>query len=265
MAGPNVEKVGGGGKAGRIGGASIAWVTLFGALIGVTSLIPIFPYVGGGGYVPLATPFAAIAPLLLGGWGGIVASIIGGVIGMFIAPAAYPLQVVDVIIGAAAPAVLVALMINDAKYWKVAVPLFIVIGIVGWLVPFYVPGDAGGFGNVPEPLYFLLAALYWVPSTIIAATPIGTRLIPRWVVSKDRKLRYGGVFLALLAAMFVWWLPWTRPYWYLFNFSAELGVATHVAYSWWVIVLSAITAVITIPIVEALERSGLPKVQGAIW
>jgi hypothetical protein len=44
-----------------------------------------------------------------------------------------------------------------------------------------------------------------------------------------------------------------------------LGVATHVAYSWWVPALSAITAIITIPIVEGLERSGLPKIAGAIW
>jgi hypothetical protein len=260
-----VEKVSSGRKTGRIGGASIAWVTLFGALIGVTSLIPIFPYVGGGGYVPLATPFAAIAPLLLGPWGGIIAAIIGGVIGMFIAPAAYPLQLVDVIIGAASPAILVALMIEGRRFWKVSVPLFIVIGIAGWLVPFYIPGAAGGFGRVPEPLYFILAALYWVPSTIIAATPLGTRLIPEWVRSNQRTQRYIGIFLAILAAMLVWWIPWTRPYWYLFNFSSELGVATHLAYSWWVVALSAITAVITIPIIEALERSGLPKIEGAIW
>jgi hypothetical protein len=265
MSEQQTEKVSGGRTGGRIGGASIAWVTLFGALIGVLSLVPIFPYVGGGGYVPLATPFAAIAPLLLGPIGGIVSAIIGGVIGMFIAPAAYPLQVVDVIIGAAAPAILVALMIKDNRYWKITVPLFVVIGIVGWLVPFYVPGVAGGFGKVPEPLYFIICALYWIPSTIIAVTPLGTRLIPQWVVSKKRSERYGGIFLAILAAMFVWWLPWTRPYWYLFNFSSELGVATHLAYSWWVPTLSAITAVITIPIVEALERSGLPKVEGAIW
>jgi hypothetical protein len=258
------EKVGRG-TVGRIGGASIAWVTLYGALCGVTSLVPIFPYVGGGGYVPLTTPFSAIAPLLLGPLGGVVAALIGGVIGMFVAPAAYPLQVVDVVLNAALPAFLVALMIRDDRLWKITVPLFIVVGIAGWLVPFYVPGAAAGFGRVPEPLYFIMAALYWVPSTIIAATPLGTRLIPRWVRSEKRGERYGGVFLAVVAAMFVWWLPWTRPYWYLFNFSAELGVATHIAYSWWVPALSAITAVITIPIVEALERSGLPKIQGAIW
>lgn len=264
MADKTTEKVSTGTKGG-IGGASIAWVTLFGALIGVTGLVPIFPYVGGGGYVPLATPLCAIAPLLLGPIGGIVAAVIGGVIGVFIAPAAYPLQVVDVIIGAASPAILTVLLVNGNKLWKVSVPLFIVVGIAGWLVPFYIPGAAAGFGKVPEPLYFIMAALYWVPSTIIAASPLGTRLIPRWVRSKNRAERYGGIFLALLAATFIWWLPWTRPYWYLFKFSAELGVATHVGYSWWVPALSAITAVITVPLVEALERSGLPKIEGAIW
>jgi len=258
------EKVSAGAK-GRIGGASIAWVTLYGALCGVLGLVPIFPYIGGGGYVPLTTPFCAIAPFLLGPVGGIVAAIVGGVIGMFIAPAAYPMQLLDVLLNAVLPAALVALMLEDKRWWKITVPLFIVIGVAGWLVPFYVPGAAAGFGKVPEPLYFIMAALYWLPSTIIAATPLGTRLIPKWVHSEKRPERYGGIFLAVLAAMFVWWLPWTRPYWYLFNFSAELGVATHIAYSWWVPALSAITAVITIPIVEALERSGLPKIEGAIW
>ena len=258
------EKVSAGAR-GRIGGAPIAWVTLYGALCGVLGLVPIFPYVGGGGYVPLTTPFCAIAPLLLGPLGGIVAAIVGGVIGMFIAPAAYPLQLVDVILNAALPATLVALMLKDDRLWKITVPLFIVIGIAGWLVPFYVPGAAAGFGKVPEPLYFIMAALYWIPSTIIAATPLGTRLIPKWMRSEKRTERYGGVFLVILTATFIWWLPWTRPYWYLFDFSAELGVATHVAYSWWVPALSAITAIITIPIVEAMKRSGLPKIEGSIW
>jgi hypothetical protein len=260
-----VEKVSGERKTGRIGGASIAWVTLFGALIGVTSLIPIFPYVGGGGYVPLATPFAAIAPLLLGPWGGIVAAIIGGVIGMFIAPGAYPLQLIDVIIGAALPALLTALMIHGNRFWKITVPLFVLIGIAGWLVPFYLPGEAGGFGRVPEPVYFLLTALYWIPSTIIALSPLGTRLIPKWVTEKKRTTRYAGIFLAILVALFVWWIPWTRPYWYAFNYTPEVGVATSIGYSWWIPAFSAITAIITVPIIEALERSGLPKIEGAIW
>ncbi len=258
------EKVSGGAR-GRIGGASIAWVTLFGALCGVTALVPIFPYVGGGGYVPLTTPLCAIAPLLLGPIGGIVAAVIGGVIGMFLAPAANPMGLIDVALTAVYPALLVALVVKNARLWKYTAPFFVLNGIAGYLVPFYVPGAAGGFGRVPEPLYFLLAGLYWIPSTVIVLSPLGTRLIPKWVLSRNRAERYGGIFLAVLVSLFIWWLPWTRVYWYAFHFSAELGVATHVAYSWWVVALSAITAVITIPLVEALERSGLPKIQGAIW
>src|SRR4030067_2096001 len=144
----------------QIGGVSIAWVTLFGALLGVTGLIPIFPYVGCGGYVPLTTPLSAIAPLLLGPVGGVVAALVGGVIGMFIAPAAYPLQVVDILLNAALPAFFVALMIRDDRLWKITVPLFIILGILGWLVPFYVPGAAAGFGSGPEPPSFFFAALF---------------------------------------------------------------------------------------------------------
>jgi hypothetical protein len=249
----------------RIGGVSIAWVTLYGALCGVTGLIPIFPYIGGGGYVPLTTPLAAIAPFLLGPVGGVASAIVGGVIGMLVAPAAYPLQLVDVALNVIVPACFVALMLSGNRSWKISIPLFIAMGALGWLVPFYLPGAAGGFGSVPEPLYFLLAGIYWIPSVIIAASPLGTRLIPGWVHSADRRRRALGIFLALLAALLVWWLPWTRPYWYLYGYSAELAVATHIAYSWWVPALSAISAVITLPIVEALERSGLPKISGAIW
>ena len=219
------------GSKSRIGGASIAWVTLFGALIGVAALIPVFPYVGGGGFVPLATPLCAIAPLLLGPIGGIVSAIVGGIIGMFIAPAAYPMQLIDVICVAAVPALFVALVLENGRLWKVTVPLFAVVGLAGYLVPFYIPGKAGGFGAVPEPVYFLLAAYYWIPSTIIAVTPLGTRLIPKWVRSRNRVERYGGIFLGVLAAMLVWWMPFTRPWWYVSNFSAELGVATHIGYS----------------------------------
>ncbi len=263
MAEKTSEKVGGG--KGRIGGALIAWVALYGALCGVTALVPIFPYVGGGGYVPLTTPLCAIAPLLLGPLGGLVAAIIGGFIGLFIAPAASPMGLIDVCLTAVYPALLVGLMLRNGRLWKFTVPFFILNGILGYLVPFYLPGAAGGFGRVPEPVYFLLAAFYWVPSTVIAAIPLGTRLIPQWIVSKNRVQRYGGIFLAVLVSLLIWWLPWTRVYWYAFNFSAELGVATHIAYSWWVVVLSLITAAITIPLVEALERSGLPKINGAIW
>jgi len=123
-------------KSMRIGGASIAWVTLYGALCGVTALIPVFPYVGGGGYVALSTMFSAMAPILLGGVGGVVAATIGGIIGMFIAPAAFPLQLVDVVLSGLLPALSVAIIIYASKRWSLAIAWCVVMGIFGTLFPF---------------------------------------------------------------------------------------------------------------------------------
>jgi len=248
-----------------VGPASVAWITLFGALIGVTALIPIFPYVGGGGYVPLATPFGAMAPMLLGPVGGITSSVVGGLIGMFLAPGAFPLGLVDVGLNTVLPAFLVSLIILNTRYWKVSVPVAVVIGLFGALFPFYIPGAAAGFDRPQEPLYTILASIYWLPSLIILATPLGTRMIPAWLVSGDRRLKYTGIFLAFLTAMWLWWNPWSKIYWYLFRYAPALGVATTIAYLWWIPALALVITIITMPLLEALGRSGLPKVGDALW
>lgn len=249
----------------KIGGASIAWVTLYGALCGVTALVPIFPYVGGGGYVPLQTIFSAIAPLLLGPLAGITAAVIGGLIGMFIAPAAFPLQLVDVILTGALPALYVSVAIHNDRWWKWGVPLAVLTGIFGFLFPFYVPGAAAGFGQPPQPTQFLLSGYYWIIPLIVLVTPLGRRIFPAWARSTDRKSRYLGIFLCYLTGMLLWWLPWSLPYWYVFKYEVALGIATYIGYTWWVPVFAAVTAVITIPLLEALSRSGLPKIKDSLW
>jgi len=249
----------------RARGPSVAWVTLFGALIGVTALVPIFPYVGGGGYVPLAVPFAAIAPFLLGPWGGVVASIIGGLIGMFIAPGGFPLGLLDVLLTTVLPAFFVALFANGERYWALNTLCIGAVAVMTLVFPYYLPGAAAGFETPPQPLYWALSAYYWLPPLLVAATPLGSRLVPGWLRGQDRGRRYLGIFVTVLASLLVWWLPWTRPYWYLFKYPAALAIATFIGYTWWVPVLSLITAVITMPLVEALARTGLPKVERALW
>jgi hypothetical protein len=250
----------------RIGGASIAWITLYGALCGVTSLIPVFPYVGGGGYVPLQTMFSAIAPILLGGVGGIVAATVGGVIGMFIAPAAFPLQLVDVVLTGTLPALVVMLMMNSHMRWLWAAIWCVVIGIFGTLFPFYVPGAAAGFATPANPVtYVLLVAYYWVIPLIILISPLGRKLVPEWIRGQDRKYKYIGLFITFICGLFTWFLPWSLPYWYVYAYAPAAGVATLIGYMWWVPLFSLVITIITVPLVEGLRRSGLPKVQGAIW
>ncbi len=253
-------------KSMRIGGASIAWITLYGALCGVTSLIPVFPYVGGGGYVPLQTMFSAIAPVLLGWTGGVVAATIGGIIGMFIAPAAFPLQLVDVFLTGTLPAFAVGLMINANRRWLWALIWCIVIGIFGTLFPFYVPGTAAGFAQPANPVtYFLMVAYYWLIPLIIILSRLGRLKAPEWIRGQDRKNKYIGLAVIFITGLYTWFLPWSLPYWYVYQYEPSVGVATLLGYMWWVPLFALAITVITVPLVEALRRSGLPKVQGALW
>jgi hypothetical protein len=250
----------------RIGGASIAWVTLYGALCGVTSLIPVFPYVGGGGYVPLQTMFSAIAPMLLGWWGGVAAATVGGVIGMFIAPAAFPLQLVDVFLTGTLPAFAVGLMMNANKHGLLAVIWCVVVGIFGTLFPFYVPGSAAGFAQPTNSItYFLMVAFYWLIPLLIVISPLGRKMMPEWVRGTDRKYKYIGIALTFITGLFTWFLPWSLPYWYVFQYEPSVGVATLLGYMWWTPLFALAITIITVPLIEALRRSGLPKIPGAIW
>jgi len=250
----------------RIGGASIAWITLYGALCGVASLIPVFPYVGGGGYVPLQTMFSAIAPILLGGVGGIVAATVGGIIGMFIAPAAFPLQLVDVILTGTLPAFAVMVMMDaNTRSW-LALAWSILVGVIGTVFPFYIPGSAAGFAAPASPVtYFLLVGYYWVIPLAIILSPLGRRLMPEWIRGQNRKFKYIGLGLTYITGLFTWFLPWSLPYWYVYQYEPSMGVATLIGYMLWVPLFSLAITIITVPLVEALRRSGLPKITGAIW
>jgi len=210
--------------------------------------------------------FSAIAPVLLGPVGGIVAATVGGVIGMFIAPAAFPLQLVDVILTGTLPAAVVALMINAHKYGLWAIIWCMLVGILGTLFPFYVPGAGAGFAQPANPVvYFLLVAYYWLIPLVILLLPLGRKSIPEWARSDERKTKYLGLTLAFILGLFTWFLPWSLPYWYVYQYEPSMGTATLIGYTWWVPLFALAIAVITVPLVEALKRSGLPKIPGALW
>ncbi len=245
----------------------IAWIAMYAAVCAATSLIPIFPYVGGGGYVPLGVPMAAIAPLILGPWGGTLAAFIGGLVGMFISPAAFPLGFIDVIITGTTPALFVGLSVNGNK--RVCYVLFLLFFISQAvcinIIPYYVPGPAAGFPSPPQPIYFGLTLWYWLPWIIIFASPLGFKVLPAWARSEDRRKRSIGIFLTSLMGMMCWFIPWGWPYWYFYSYPVELTMTVLVTYTWWVPVMTVIVTVIATPILEGLRRSGLPKIDLAVY
>lgn len=245
------------------GGASIAFIAVYAAITGALSLIPIFPYVGGGGFVPLSVVFAAIGPLILGPIGGIISAILGGFIGMFISPATFPLGPLDVLLTGTLPAVYPALAVNtdDNRYWILAILAWIGTGIFATVYPYMFPGIPGTEWN---PLVSILGAYYWLPWFIIILTPL-RKMIPEWARKEDRKYRYAGVFLVSLIGLMAWYLPWSLPYWQILNYTVEFGIGVHIAYTWWVPAMAIITTLISVPVIEAMMRSGLPRIPRSIW
>ena len=245
------------------GGASIAFIAVYAAITGALSLVPIFPYVGGGGFVPLSVVFAAIGPLILGPVAGVISAIIGGFIGMFISPATFPLGPLDVLLTGILPAFYPALVMatDDNKYWALAIIVWIGTGIFATVFPYIYPGIAG---TTWDPLVSILGLYYWLPWFIIILTPL-RQMIPEWARNPARNKRYAGVFLISLIGLMAWYLPWSLPYWLILNYTVGFGITVHIAYTWWVPTMAIITTLISVPVIEAMMRSGLPRIPKAIW
>jgi len=252
-----------------IAGTPIAWVAVYGALVGVTSLVPILPYAGGGGYWPLATPLAGIGTLILGPIGGIVAAFVGGIIGMFIAPGAFPLGIVDATLVVLIPAVFVAVALNmGSKKYKWAFLVWQILMTVSFFVAMYAyPGVVGGWPPVSTQSYFMTTLYYWLLPLIVLLSPIGTKYIYNWARDTDTKKRTAGLFLGTWMAMNAWYIsPSYWVYWILFAYpSPLLYLMSWGIYTWYMPLFAVLMTVITVPLSEALRRSGMAKPPDVIW
>jgi len=250
-----------------IGGTPIAWIAVYGALVGVTSLVPILPYAGGGGFWPLATPLACIAPLILGPAGGIIAAFVGGIIGMFIAPPAFPLGIIDAVSVVVLPAIFVALALNMKKAKWIFLAWQVIITAIFFVVMFVYPGVSGGWPPIATSSYFLATLYYWLLPIIVLLSPIGTKYIYEWTRSAQAKQRSIGVFLGSWMAMNAWFLsPSFWVYWILFAYpSPLLYLMAWGIYTWYMPIIAIIITLITVPITEALRRSGMARPQNVLW
>ncbi len=248
-------------------GTPIAWIAAYGALVGVTSLVPILPYAGGGGYWPLATPLATVAPLILGPIGGFIAAFVGGIIGMFIAPPAYPLGIVDAFFVTAMPAIMVGLALNTKKYWMYFLGVTLLATVVFFIVLFYYPGVSGGWAPVPIEMYIIGSLYYWLLPLAVLLSPIGTKYIYGWSRSTAVNQRFIGIFLGAWMGMNAWYItPSLWLYWILFEFpSALLYLMVWGIYSWYMPLFALIITFIAAPITEALRRSGMAKPPDVLW
>jgi hypothetical protein len=248
-------------------GTPIAWIAVYAALVGVTSLIPILPYAGGGGYWPLATPLACVAPLLLGPIGGIISALVGGIIGMFIAPPAYPLGILDATLITTFPAIFTGLALNMKKYWKIFLVVQVLSVVAFFVSLFSYPGLPGGWSGVSVEGFIAESLWYWLVPSIVLLSPIGTKYINDWARSDNARNRSIGIFLGAWMGMNAYYIsPAFWVYWILFEFpTALLYLMFWAIYTWYMVLFAVLITVITVPLAQALKKSGLARPKDAIW
>ena len=247
--------------AATIGGAPISWVALMGALLGGGTIIPLVYYIEGGGYHSLSYALIALNSCILGPYGGAVAAIIGGIIAMFLAPGAASGQLWSVLWDYAMPALMAGFIIN--RKWKWCLPVWIGGFIVYNTIPWYWPGPPA-FPNPPQPFYFLSG--WWDYLSIVWLLVLGRNIIPEWIRSDDKKkMAFALAFLHWTAAQMSHLWGWS--YWVtLFVMPPELvAIIQGFSVPWERAVLMVVSAIIGVPVLRALKRSGLRRIPTSAW
>jgi hypothetical protein len=248
-----------------IAGAPISWIALFAAVCAVTTLIPFYFYVTGGGYVSVASGlFMPLAGQVLGPWAGTIAAFVGGLIGMFIAPGGFPLGLVDVILSGAIFGLSAGLM---SKKWRWLFLIWWVINLaMVFLFPYRIPGGAGGFGAPEEPgytlswTYVLLAFVLW-----IILGPLTTNLLGKWAKhNSSLVLRTVSLFLIAYIARSSMQPMWSLPYYYIFEWPQDWAVVDN-----WVSIPTYVldwagTCVLALVVFPALWRAKFRRVPGSL-
>jgi predicted membrane protein len=249
-------------------GAPISWVALFGALIGALSIVPMLFYLSGGGYVSAGMIiFAPLAGIVLGPWAGFVAALIGGLIGMFLSPASYPLFIIDANLSGSFIALFWGLA-ADRKYAKFFVPWAVFWILFVWIVPYRnALGVDAQFGTPSEPAYTLSWLWAYAGLALLIVNALAGGFLWRWArdPASDRVRLFLGVLGVSFIACTSWMVPWIGVYNWRLGFPIE--TANAVNYGAWigyvVPIAVASSVVITLSIV-ALRRSGLRRMQNTL-
>lgn len=253
-------------------GTPIAWIAAYGALVGVTSFIPLLPYPGGNGYWPLAVVLASAGPLFLGPIPGIISAFVGGLIGMFIAPGAYPLGIFDAFQVATIPAIMVGLTLNSGpKKWVAIYAAVLAISVASFYTVLYVypcvPCLSGGWAPIDPSQYGSVIMYYWLLPAIVMLSPLGTKYIYNWARSSNTRNRFLGLFLGTWMGFNLFYLtPTFWSFWIIYQYPAALlWFQAAFVYVWYMPLFALLTTIIAAPIATALGKSGMAKPPYVIW
>ncbi len=193
---------------------------------------------------------------------------IGGLIALFIAPGAVggPNFPTSLAFDYFMLSILIGLFINGK--WKQMIPFWIGGVFFYIFIPWIWPGQVfvEGFGIVGPYAFWptFIAANWYDMSSIIMVVVFGTK-VPKWLRSDDRKTMFAAVIITVWATEIshlygwgIWALVVSSP--------AELiAILSAVAVPLERTVYSSVGALIGVPLLVALRKSGLRSIPNTAW
>ena len=182
-------------------------------------------------------------------------------IGLFIAPAAFPLGLVDVILVGGIQCLLGGLL---AKKWKTYLFAWWIFNLATvWIFPYRWPGHSQGFEN---PVGFAYIASYWwvilgfVLWLVYAYTNFGN-----WV-SKGKKIyqQFAAFIVASYVAITGMYGLYGQFYYYLLKYPIERTITENYLTAPLFIATAVIQGLVAALVFRAFWRTGLRKVPGSL-
>jgi uncharacterized membrane protein len=237
-----------------------AWVVLMAALVAAGGYVPVMPWIGGGGYTSLSYFIGGLCGFVLGPYVGFITGLLGTILGWLINPASAPTP--DSFIDTAALMALTCGLLAKGK-WKEAAAFYAIVNIVFCyvLMPFYIIPKFYGLAQfvTPSQVPLMYGENYMAFVMPLVALVLG-RFSLKAMRGSDERKRFVGVLIASIGGTGLWFPLWSGMgliEFFVFYPMELLLLAWGILYVWWTWLFAVIVAAITVPLLEALKRSGI--------
>ncbi|HJX24347.1 MAG TPA: hypothetical protein VJ574_08110 [Candidatus Bathyarchaeia archaeon] len=241
-------------------GVPISWIAIVGSLVGVGTLIQVeILFVAPvGDHFQLSTVLAPLVGLVLGPYGGFAAAILGGIIGMFLNPAAYYMGVGNIMdLGMAALAT--GWIINKKWHWTAI--MYVTMIVAYNIVPFYILNI---YTPPIDPAVHLAMWFYYAGFGFLLS--LGWNILPSWARSENP----GKLFVATWILTWIGVAPGHLLGWIAYDVLFSFPMALNVIVGATVmprqrLFILTVGALISSAVLIALRRTGLRKIPRAAW
>ncbi len=239
-----------------IDGAPVAYVVVLAAVIAALSFIPFSVVLASGGSFPMSEGVYPLVGWILGPIAGAVASGIGRLIGVFLAPHTAGVPVVSVL-GAVVGSLTAGVMAGKRKNWWI--PLTIVFIICLFLFAGRAVVQNGvGVGNA-----ILGSFLDW-SGVLLFVLPTRT-LFAKWIMDKNLTKVGAGIFLGTWMITGITHLVSATVTYFMFNWPEEVWVSLIPIIPVENLFRCVIGTVIGLGVIAGLRAIGLVKPTEAIY